>query len=453
MSSDRHRWLCLAVVVAAQFMFVVDAFIVNVAIPSIRANLGMSEAGIEAVIVIYQIAFATLVIAGGRLGDLRGRRRIFLLGLLGFTAASIWCGLARSGSELIAARMAQGAAAALMSPQVLATIHTLFPDEARARAFAVFGISLGLGGALGFVLGGWLVALDLFGLGWRVIFFVNGPIGVVIAAAAWHLLPAMPGRGGQSMDLSGAVLLFLGLLGLVAPILCGRDLHWAWWLWLIEADGILTLALFLAWERRTERRGGMPLIDLALLSDRWFPRGLLAALCFFGGNMSFYLVLTLFLQSGLGLTPFEAGLTVLPLALAFVAGSRMGGDIVRGCFIQIAGLIVTGVTIAAFPSAGAVALVAPLMLFGYGQGRVMAPLFGTVLENVRHTSAGAGSGILTTTQQTGNAAGVALVGLVYFTVREVSSGQAAMLAALAVITVLMLCTVLSLRWMRQAEAG
>ena len=447
---DPRRWLCLAVVAAAQFMFVVDAFIVNVAVPSIRTNLAMSEAGIEAVIVIYQIAFATLVIAGGRLGDLRGRRTVFLFGLLGFTAASIWCGFAGSGGELIAARLAQGASAALMSPQVLATIHTLFPDEARSRAFAVFGIALGLGGAVGMVLGGWLMALNLFGLGWRMIFFVNGPVGVAIAIAAWRLLPVTQGRRGQYMDVPGAALLFLGLLGVVTPILCGRDLHWAWWLGLVEAFGIVTLTLFLAWERRTERQGGQPLIDLALLSDRGFLRGLLATLCFFAANMSFYLVLTLYLQNGLALDPFSAGLTVMPLALAFVAGSRAAGDIVRGCFIQIAGLVAIGVTIAAWPSGGAFVLVPPLVLFGYGQGRVMAPLFGVVLANVRHAHAGAGSGILTTTQQTANAAGVALVGLVYFTVREISSAQVAILAALAVLSALVLCAAGSLHWMRRA---
>ncbi|HEX3996468.1 MAG TPA: MFS transporter, partial [Acetobacteraceae bacterium] len=250
---DPRRYLCLTIVVAAQFMFVVDAFIVNVAIPSIRADLTMSEAGIEAVVALYQIAFATLVIIGGRLGDLRGRRNVFLIGLLGFTAASICCGLAGSGAELIAARLAQGGAAALMSPQVLATIHTLFPDEDRKRAFAVFGISLGLGGAAGVMLGGWLLALNLFALGWRLIFFVNGPIGVAIAFAALRLLPVMSGRHEQQLDLTGAMLLFLGLLGVVSPILCGRELHWAWWLGVIEAGGVTTMALFLAWERHTER--------------------------------------------------------------------------------------------------------------------------------------------------------------------------------------------------------
>jgi MFS family permease len=448
---DPRRYLCLAVVVAAQFMFVVDAFVVNVAIPSIRADLTMSEAGIEAVIALYQIAFATLVITGGRLGDLHGRRNVFLIGLLGFTAASVCCGLARSGGELIAARLAQGAAGALMSPQVLATIHTLFPDADRKRAFAVFGISLGLGGGVGVMVGGGLLALNLFGLGWRVIFFVNGPIGVTIAVAAWHLLPAMADRREQQLDLPGAVLLFVGLLGVITPVLCGRELQWVWWLGLIEAAGIAILALFHAWERRTERNGAQPLIDLGLLSDLVFLRGLRAAFCFFAANMSFYFVLTLYLQNGIGLHPFQAGLTMLPLTATFVVGSRVEGNIVRGCFIQIAGIVAIGGTVASWPSAGAVALIPALMLFGYGQGRVMARLFGAVLANVRHANAGAGSGIVTTIQQTANAAGVALIGLVYFAFSGLGSSRAAILAALVVLSVLVLCAALSLRWMQRLD--
>jgi predicted MFS family arabinose efflux permease len=282
-----------------------------------------------------------------------------------------------------------------------------------------------------------------------MIFFINGPIGAALAVATLCLLPKTPRRRDQRLDLTGATLLFFGLLGLITPVLCGRDLHWPWELWPIEAGGIVTLAAFLLWERRMERERAQPLIDLTLLADRSFLRGLLAALCFFGANMSFYFVLTLFLQTGLGLAPLKAGLTVMPLALAFVVGSRVKGDIVRGCCIQIAGLVSIGVTIAAWPTGGATALVPSLMLFGYGQGRVMAPLFGVVLANVRHAHAGTGSGILTTTQQTANAVGVALVGLVYFTVREVGSGHAAILAALAVLCLLVLGAALSLRWMRR----
>jgi MFS family permease len=241
----RHRWWILAVVIGGQFMFVVDAFIVNVAIPSIRADLQASAGAMEAVIVIYQVAYATLVITGGRLGDMHGRKRLFLIGLLAFTAASIDCGLAASPGMLIAARLAQGAAAALMSPQVLATIHTLFPDAARARAFAIFGIALGLGGATGLLLGGWLIQLDVAGLGWRSVFFVNGPVGVVLAVSAAVLMPADSTRKAGSLDGPGAAVLFVGLLCLVSPVLAARDLHYAWWLWGIEAFGAFTLVAFL----------------------------------------------------------------------------------------------------------------------------------------------------------------------------------------------------------------
>ena len=220
-----RRWWVLAIVVAAQFMFGVDAFIVNVAIPTIAVELRASAAHIEAVIAVYLIGYATLVITGGRLGDIHGTRNTFLAGVLGFTLTSLWCGLAQSGPELILARLAQGATAALMVPQVLATIHVLFVDETRARAFAVYGIVLGLAGAAGFLLGGLLVTMDLAGLGWRAVFFVNVPVGLVIIAAAWRLMPSVPRRPGTRLDIPGALVLFVGLLGLIGPLLFGHELH------------------------------------------------------------------------------------------------------------------------------------------------------------------------------------------------------------------------------------
>src|SRR3954469_1211034 len=191
-----RRWWVLAIVVAAQFMFGVDAFVVNVAIPTIAVELKASPAQIESVIAIYLIAYATLVVTGGRLGDIHGTRNVFLAGVLGFTATSLWCGLAQSGVELIIARLGQGATAALMVPQVLATLHLLFTDASRSRAFAIYGIVLGLAGAAGFVLGGILVTLDLAGLGWRAVFFVNVPFGAVIIAAAWKIMPRFQRRAG-----------------------------------------------------------------------------------------------------------------------------------------------------------------------------------------------------------------------------------------------------------------
>src|SRR5579864_1376011 len=220
-----RRWWVLAIVVAAQFMFGVDAFIVNVALPTIAVELKATPTQVESVVAIYLIAYATLVITGGRLGDIYGTRLAFVAGVAGFTATSLWCGLAQSGTELIIARLAQGATAALMVPQVLATLHLLFSDEARGRAFSIYGVVLGLSGAAGFVLGGVLVTLNLFDLGWRTVFVVNVPFGLAIIAAALRIMPQPPRRAGTSLDASGALVLFLGLLCLIGPLLFGHDLH------------------------------------------------------------------------------------------------------------------------------------------------------------------------------------------------------------------------------------
>ena len=286
-----RRWWVLAIVVAAQFMFGVDAFVVNVAIPTIAAELHASQAEIESVIAIYLIAYATLIVTGGRLGDIYGTKGVFLAGVFGFTVTSLWCGLAQSGPELIIARLAQGATAALMVPQVLATLHLLFSDSARSRAFGIYGIVLGLAGAAGFALGGILVTLDLGGVGWRAVFFVNVPCGILIMAAAIRIMPSVPRRAGTRLDLPGAVVLFLGLLCLIGPLLFGHDFDWSPLIWLTIAAGVAIIAAFVKLERAIERSGGMPLIDLSLLSDKVFMRGLAAAFFFFFANLSFYLVI------------------------------------------------------------------------------------------------------------------------------------------------------------------
>ena len=244
-----RRWWVLAIVVAAQFMFGVDAFVVNVAIPTIAVELHASSAQIEAVIAIYLMAYATLVITGGRLGDIYGTRNVFLAGVLGFTLTSLWCGLAQTGPELILARLAQGATAALMVPQVLATLHLLFSDSSRGRAFGIYGMVLGLAGAAGFLLGGVLVTSDLAGLGWRAVFFVNLPFGLIIIAAAWRIMPSIARRTGTRLDVPGAIVLFTGLLCLIGPLLFGHDLHWAPWIWLVMTGGVAIVAAFLRLER------------------------------------------------------------------------------------------------------------------------------------------------------------------------------------------------------------
>ncbi|MEH2612774.1 MFS transporter [Bradyrhizobium sp. AZCC 1693] len=453
-----RRWWVLATVVAAQFMFGVDAFIVNVAIPTIAAELHASAAQIEAVIAIYLIAYATLVVTGGRLGDIYGARNVFISGVAGFTVTSLWCALAQSGPELIAARLAQGATAALMVPQVLATIHLLFADSSRARAFGIYGIVLGLAGAAGFVLGGILVTLDLAGLGWRAVFFVNVPFGALIMVAAFRIMPAFQRRPGTRLDIPGAIVLFLGLLCLIGPLLFGHDVHWSPMVWLVMAAGAVIIAAFLRLERAVARRGGMPLIDLALLTDKAFMRGLAAVFFFFFANLSFYLVMTIYMQKGLHIPPLQAGLVFLPLALSFVIASRRSGArtkyrgtlvLIEGCAVQIVGLAALVMAIEWIDTPSAMALALVLTIFGYGQGLVMAPLSSAVLSTVKPVSAGAASGIYGTTAQIANAAGVAAIGAVFFAIESNQSSRLALLVACALFAPSIIACAAFLTWMRQ----
>lgn len=455
-----RRWWVLAIVVAAQFMFGVDAFIVNVAIPTIAVDLHATPAQIESVIAIYLIAYATLVVTGGRLGDIHGTKNVFLAGVLGFTATSLWCGLAQSGAELIVARLAQGATAALMVPQVLATLHLLFTDESRSRAFGIYGIVLGLAGAAGFLLGGLLVTIDLAHTGWRSVFFVNVPCGLIIAAAAWRIMPSVPRRAGTRLDIKGSVVLFAGLLCLIGPLLFGHDVGWAPWLWGVMLGGCAIVAGFLKLEH-VVARAGMPLIDLTLLADAAFLRGLGAAFFFFVANLSFYLVMTLFMQRGLKIAPLAAGLAFIPLALAFVVASRHSGArakhrgtkvLIEGCALQIAGLAALALVAGVIDAPTPVALALIMIIFGYGQGLVMAPLSGAVLSTVKPVAAGSASGMYGTTAQIGNAAGVAAIGAVFFAFESLQSTRAGFLVSLALFAALIMICAAFLTWMRRASA-
>ena len=455
-----RRWAVLAIVVAAQFMFGVDAFIVNVAIPTIAIELHASAAQIEAVIAIYLIAYATLVVTGGRLGDIYGTRNVFLAGVLGFTITSLWCGLARSGLELIIARLAQGATAALMVPQVLATLHLLFSDGSRGRAFGIYGIALGLAGAAGFLLGGVLVTLDLAGLGWRAVFFVNVPCGLLIMAAALKIMPSVPRRAGTRLDMPSAIVLFAGLLCLIGPLLFGHDVHWSPLVWLVMAAGVTIIAAFLRLERSIANSGGMPLIDLALLSDAAFMRGLCATFFFFFANLSFYLVMTMFMQKALHIPPLQAGSVFVPLALAFVIASRHSGArarrrgtlvLIEGCAVQVIGLVVLVLMVVWIEAPAASLLALVLTIFGYGQGLVMAPLSSAVLSTVKPASAGSGSGMYGTTAQIANAAGVAAIGAAFFAIEAAYSARLALFAASALFALSIIASAAFLSWMRRAS--
>jgi MFS family permease len=340
-------------------------------------------------------------------------------------------------------------------------LHLLFSDGARGPAFGIYGAVLGLAGAAGFALGGMLVTSDIAGLGWRVVFFVNVPFGLLIATAAWRIMPSVPRRAGTRLDVPGAIVLFAGLLCLIGPLLFGHDLDWTPWLWGVMAAGVVIIAAFLRLERAVARRGGMPLIDLALLSDKAFMRGLYAAFFFFSANLSFYLVMTMFMQKALHIPPLQAGLVFVPLALTFVVASRHSGArarhrgtlvLIEGCVLQIAGLALLALTAAVSDAPGAALLALMLAIFGYGQGLVMAPLSSAVLSTVRPASAGSGAGMYGTTTQIANATGVAAIGAVFFAVEATQSARPALFTAFALFALSITTCVAFLTWMRRAAA-
>jgi EmrB/QacA subfamily drug resistance transporter len=437
-----YKWWALAIVVAAQFMSVVDAFIVNVALPSVRADLNASTAELQGILVLYQIAFAVLVVTGGRLGDIYGTKSIFLCGLIGFTAASLWCGFAPSGSSLVLARAGQGASAALMIPQVLATIHKLFTDSERGKAFGIYGFTLGFGAAVGFGLGGWLVAANLAGLGWRTVFFVNGPVGIGLIIAAFATLPPAVSKSSVRLDLLGSGLLFGALMCLIGPLLIGADLSWPRWLLIPVGCGTALLALFWRSQRWVERRGGLPLVHLDLLRDRSFATGLLKIFLLAFANISFYLLITLYMQNQLQFTPLQSGAAVIPLAVVFALVSRRAGPraqrrgaraLIEGCFTATTGLLALAALIAAVANPPLLDLAAILVIFGAGQAMVWAPLFGMVLNNVPRAHAGSGAGVLSTVQQIGNASGVAVIGALYFGLGQPFGARIAVLSCFALL--------------------
>jgi predicted MFS family arabinose efflux permease len=308
------------------------------------------------------------------------------------------------------------------------------------------------------VLGGILITLDLAGFGWRAVFFVNVPFGVLIMAAAFRIMPTFQRWPGTRLDIAGAIVLFLGLLCLIGPLLFGHDLHWSATVWLVMAAGAAIIAALLRLERAVARRGGMPLIDLSLLTDKAFTRGLAAVFFFFFANLSFYLVLTIYMQKGLQIPPLQAGLVFLPLALTFVIASRHSGArakhrgtlvLIEGCAVQIAGLAALVMAIEWIDTPSAMVLALVLMIFGYGQGLVMAPLSSAVLSTVKPVSAGAASGIYGTTAQIANAAGVAAIGAVFFAIESNQSRQLALFAAMALFALSIIACAAFLTWRRR----
>ncbi len=416
-----HHWAALAVVLTGTFMVVLDFFIVNVAMPAMQADLHAGNAALEWVVAGYGLTFGTLLITAGRLGDQLGRRRVFALGLGLFTLASGACGLATTPTMLVVARLVQGVAAALLSPQVLAIIGVVYTGPDRVRALSVYGIVLGLAAVGGQLIGGVLVQADVLGLGWRSCFLINLPIGAGALLAVSSLVPESRTKAAGGLDLVGTALVTLGLVAIVLPLVEGRQHGWPLWTWLCLAAAPFILAAFAAHQRRLSRTGRSPLLDPALFRSRAFSAGLATQLLFWTLQASFFLVLALYLQQGRGLSALDAGLVFTILAAAYLAASMRAPELTErlgrrlpaiGALVLGAGHALLAIVVAGDASLG---LLAPaLLLEGAGMGLVITPLTAIVLSGVEAEHAGAASGALSTTQQVGNTIGVAVTGVLFF---------------------------------------
>ncbi|WP_203817677.1 MFS transporter [Paractinoplanes ferrugineus] len=407
----------MTVALVAGFMTLLDVSIVNVALPSIRADLGLSSSELQWVLSGYAVTFGLLLVPAGRFGDARGRRNVFIAGLAVFTLASAGAGLAPSATWLVVARLVQGAAAGVVNPQVSGLIQQLFEPPERGRPFGLLGATIGISTAVGPLLGGLLI--EIFGAeqGWRWIFYINVPIGLVAIVLGLKWIPSRPKqeRTHESLDPVGVVLLGLSVILLLLPLVQEREWHGpAKWLLVVAAAAIM--AGFVVWERRF---GRTPLVDLALFRTRSYGLGAVIGLLYFAGFTSIFFTFTLLLQSGLHYSALEAGLAVTPFALGSAAASALGGRVVNrygrplvviGLVLVIAGLAATDLVV----QHGGWATAVPLLVAGLGSGLVISPNQTLTLAEVPVERAGSAGAVLQTGQRIGTAVGIAAVGAVFF---------------------------------------
>lgn len=435
-----HRWLAFAVLLVGAFLPPLDFFIVNVALPSIQGSLDTSAAELQLVISGYAAAYAVFLITGGRLGDLFGRRRIFLIGISGFGLTSVICGLATSPSMLIIGRVLQGLSAAAMAPQGLASIHALFPVHERSRALGLYGATVGLAAVVAQALGGALISADILHLEWRIIFLINLPVVAAVLIGGLPLLPDARGDSPAPIDRVGVLLCAVTLGLLIVPLVEGREMGWPWW-----ACGMLIatpVAGFCFWqyEMAFARRGGVPLISVDLVCMPGLMSGL-AGVLFFYVVSAFFLVLSVYLQSALGLSPLATGLVFLPFGVGFFIGPlttplaiRVFGSWVPaiGMLLEVAGCLYLAALVADAPAQmpAQLPLIVAVGLLGFGQGWALPTLVRSVIDRAPATGSGMIAGITNSALQISAALGVAVIGGVYFSVAGTSPSPMSMAKAL-----------------------
>jgi MFS family permease len=433
----------LLAVLGAVTLPILSFFSVSVALGPIGSELGASSAMLQLVVAGYGVPYASLVVLGGRIGDGHGRRRLMVIGLVGFIVASIGCGLAQTPEQLVAARVLQGVAAAFTTPQVLATIHATTTGERRGRAVGMFGATAGIATCLAFLVGGPLTSSDLPGLGWRAVFWLNVPVGLVVIAAVMRWVPRTSGPGRVPIDLRGTVLLAAAMVLLVLPVTEGRAVGWPLWTWVALAGFVPVAAAFVWSQRRGERTGGLPLVPPSLLRLRTMAVGLAIAAPFFAAFGGFMFVYAYAAQASAAMAPWEVGVSLTPLAVSFLVASLRSASLVArfgvtalttGALLAAAGYAVLAIQVAgSWPHFDTFDVLLGSVAIGIGQGVLMPQLFGIILSQVPVAQGGLGSGVLITTQQMMLGLGSALVGSLYFALGDRLDGAGAFWTTTAVV--------------------
>lgn len=434
--ADTHNpWIGLAIVLSAIFMTVMDGFITIVAAPSIRADLQASVSDTQLILAVYNLAFGAVLVAGGRIGDLYGRRRVFFLGLALFTLTSLGASLAISANMLIAMRLAQGMAAGLMMPQVFSIIQVEFQGEERGKALGAFALVAGLGATVAQIAGGALLALDLFDLGWRTIFLINIPIGgiALVATLAFVRESKAPRSERQALDLVGIGLLMLAIISLTAPLTIGAEWNWPTWSMALLAIFPVLCASFVVWQRSRARRGLSPLVEPSLLRNRTFAIGNVLALLFYTNNAAFFLAFAVLVQDGLQKTALTSGLLFAPLALTFSVTAMWVGRfvaqhgirlIVVGSFLLLSGYALTGAAVRFGDLGETILFLVPgATLVGIGMGFIPTTINFVSLQRVEPHEVGSASGVLNTSFELGYGLGTVFVGLIFLEAFRLSSSS------------------------------
>ncbi|MCS0603423.1 MFS transporter [Streptomyces sp. LP11] len=419
----RWRWAALFVILAAEVMDLLDAVVTNVAGPSMRADLGGGASTLQWLAAAYTLSMAIGLVTGGRLGDIYGRRRMFLVGAAGFTAGSLLCAVSTSPETLIGARVVQGLFGAVMLPQGLGMIKEMFPPKESQKAFGMFGPVMGLSAVCGPILAGWLVDADYFGTGWRMIFLINLPLGAAAILGALRYLPRGRSADRPRLDIPGMLLVSVAALLIIFPLVQGREYDWPGWTFAMMAASVVVFVAFAVYESRRSRAGRDPLVVPSLFRKRGFSGGMALGLVFFSTMQGFMLVFNLYTQIGLGYSPLKAGLVMVPWSGGMIVGfglaqavTRFGRAVLQaGALVMALGVFGVWLTLDRVGSGvGPWQLLPSLLVTGVGMGLLMAPFFDIVLASVEQHETGSASGTMTAMQQLGGAFGVALLGTVFF---------------------------------------